>query len=337
MRCLFVFLLILPCSAYAQSCDAPSQTADSQTDSEITSQTHSTPQSGTWVRSGLVLSYLQPPAPPVIDQQTVSMQMCEGCATGAIRHAPSAAMRQVLPDTPWSEEIRRLSSAAAVAEDYETAAAFVSDAQSRAQDLLQTNILRNLQVETALQFQNHDEAMALLAAYGAPDDLPGPLLSDRLFWSVYTTFDTASADTWRSEILPRLERAFNADASSYQVRVWRAIGWLRAEMWTQYQGCDDAVRSFSDIVLDTTAEAVCPLMLGHLSHTFERAFEMRSGAPPGTELAAWHSLADALLATLAGNTGLRDDLVSNLRQAGPSIACADRMAGALLELRDGLQ
>jgi hypothetical protein len=275
--------------------------------------------------------------PPIIDQQTVSMQMCEGCATGVIRHAPSAVMRQVLPETSWPEEIRRLSSAAAVAEDYETASAFITDAQSRTQDPLQVQILRNLHIETALQFQRTTEAVRLLESYGIPNNLPSPLLSDLLFWSVYPSLDTAGIDAWRSEILPILERALAADPSSYQVRVWRAIGWLRGEMWERHQGCTDAVRSFSNIVLDTTTEAVCPLMLGHLSHTFERAFERRSDDLLGSELAAWHALADALLATLAGNTDLRDRLIGNLRQAGPSVSCADRMADALLELREGIQ
>ncbi len=337
MRWLCLALLSLPYTSLAQTCDVPNEALPNETAPATPPQIAANTPSGTWVRSGLVLSYRPPPTPPVIDQQTVAMQMCEGCATGAIRHAPSAIMRQVLPDSSWSEELRRLASAAAVAEDYETASAFIIEAQSRAEDPLQADILRNLHVETALQFQEANEALALLRAFGTPDDLPGPLLSDRHFWSVYPAFDTSSVGAWRATILPRLEAAFAADPSSYQVRVWRAVGWLRAEMWEEQQDCDSAVRAFSDIVLETTSEAVCPLMLGHLSHTLERALEMRSGEPPRTELAAWHGLADALLATLAGHTGLRDRLIANLQEAGPAVACADRMAGALLDLQEGLK
>jgi len=337
VRWLVVPLALWPWTVSAQSCDAHAQGNDRQTETESTAEGQPAPEAGAWIRTGLVLSYAPPPPPPVIDEQTVAMQMCEGCASGTIRHAPAAAMRQVLPDTQWSENLRRLASASAVAEDFDTARNFILEAQSLAESDLQLQVLQNLEIETALQFERHDIAGALFDEYGAPSSLPGPLLSDRLFWSAYLDFNAKSAATWHSDIRPRLDRAFEADPSSYQVRVWRVIAWLRANMWRQHTNCADAVREFSDLVLTTTAEAVCPLMLGHLSHTLERTFEMRAEKPPETDLEAWHSLGEALLATLSNNSALRDRLISNLQQAAPPALCADRMVSALVDLRESLK
>ena len=337
MKWLIVSLALWPAFGFAQTCGAPEQGSAGQTDMAGAPPIDTSPASGTWIRSGLVLSYAPPTPLPVIDQQTVAMQMCEGCAAGSIRHAPSAAMRQVLPDTQWSEDLRRLASASAVAEDFETASAYLSDASARVTGDAQRHLLQNLEIETALQFERHDAARRLIDEYAYPRTLSGPLLSDRLFWTAYTMSYGASAASWRSDILPLLEQAHQADPSSYQVRVWRMIGWLRAGMWDQYESCNGAVSVFSDIVLDTTEQAVCPLMLGHLSHTLERTFEMRAGEHVETELEAWHSFAEALLSTLVANQALRDRLVARLQQAEPSAACADQMASALLELREGLR
>lgn len=337
MKWLLLPLALWPWSAFAQSCDTPAQGVEQQSYNQDAKREDAGRETGEWVRSGLLLFYQPMPPPPVIDQQTVAMQICEGCAAGRIRYAPSAAMREGLPATQWADDIRRLASASAVAADYETASSYLDQALTHASDPLQRQVLENLKIETALQFQRSEIALSLLAAYGRPNDLPGPLLSDRLFWSVFPFFDTADTDEWRSNILPILERAFEADRSSYQIRVWRVIGWLMADMWEEHRDCGYAVSLFSARVLDSTAEAACPLMLGHLSHTLDRVFEMRAGERPGTELETWHTFAVALLSTLARNTVLRDQLISNLRQAGPRAACSDRMAQAMAELREVLK
>lgn len=298
---------------------------------------HSQDTSRTYGRTGLELVLSPPPPPPPIDRTRMTEQIEAGCSAGDIRYAGMAAMRGRLPDTHWPDDIRRLASAAAIADDYDAARDLIETSRERATgDDLQTSILTNLHVQTALQFGRLDAAKVLLSAAGdAQSGLPRPLLSDRLFWQAYIGMQSSPRpETWAEDIVPLLDRARAADPTSFQVRMLGVVAFLRSRPWDDTASCHALVGELSDRVLSVTEGSACPLMLGHISHGIDRALVARPTEGPETVAEAWHLLTTGLLAVLMGHGPQARAVHADLEQAGEGLQCGSVMALGFADVLD---
>lgn len=288
-------------------------------------------------RLGFELVRSAPPLPPPIDRRRMAQQIEDGCSEGGVRYAGMAGMRGGLPPMRWTEEVRRLASAAAIADDYEAARELIVQAGRRAAgDARQQAVLINLQVQTALQFRRLDAARSLLAeASDGPLDLPAPLLSDRLFWRAYLAINGAARpETWREDIAPFLDRARAADPTSFQVRMLGVVAFLKSAPWHGSASCHSLVGEFSERVLSVTEGSACPLMLGHISHGLDRALVARPVGTPGNAPEAWHLLATGLLSVLVGNGPQAAAALAGLEQAAGEIRCGQVMLRGLADVVD---
>lgn len=286
-----------------------------------------------WVRSGLELYWradrADPPPPPV-DRERMAAQIATGCVDGAIRYGSAAAMRGVLPTMRWPEDARRLASAAALADDFDAAVALLSKARALVDgDPLAQAVLANLRIETALQFGRTAAARGIAARLGSGDGLPGPLVSDRLFWRAVMEADGAGRLAWRDSIAPTLDKALRADPSSFQVRVWRVIAFLKSRPWRDGRPCNALIGTFSDLVLDTTQGSVCPLMLGHLDHALARAMRRRPAGRPAAPGESWQLFASGLIGVMVGHGPMVQAASAGLSGNPSAGRCTPAMARAL--------
>jgi hypothetical protein len=281
-----------------------------------------------WIRSGLEWSIEQPPVQNV-DQARLEKQKAGGCGGSLIRFGDTAVMRGWSPGSDWSEEVRKLSSSAAFVDTPELAYDLLGKALDHADlDAGQRAVLENQMILTALQFDNRAEAQRLLAQYGTPAALPGPILSDRLLWQILASGPSASPESWRSERLPRLDAAMAADPTSFPVRVWRVIGWLEAEPWT-HAACGPAIKAFSDRLLDVSDAGACPLMISHFARTSDLHFGPDGPTDGATVQAAWRRFASALFAIIVEDSATAEALRVSLVEASKTTVCARQMSGEL--------
>jgi hypothetical protein len=286
-------------------------------------------------RSGLELIVTIPPQEDRV-RARVAAQISEGCASTAIRYGPSAGMRGTAPALDWSDTVRLAAAAAAMTDDYDSARTALAAAKTAlGGDGTAQAVLANQEIETALQFSEHDEAKRLLALY-PPDAVSGGLRSDRLFWQALLASENASVTTWRKDVLPRLDAALAADPTSFQVRVWRVIAWIRGRGWADGGACGQQSTDFADRVLDATRGSACPLMLGHMQHAIDRGLRARPDSPPVTATAAWHLHATGLVAILAGDGPTLARARTLVTAAGPG-ACRGAIAASLASLKDLVQ
>ncbi len=278
-----------------------------------------------WVRRGLEWSVQLPP-PQFVDQIRVKKQMATGCGGSLIKFGDTAPMRGWPADVTWPAEVRKLTASAALVDDPKRAYSLLGQVLDRTDlDDVQRAILENQLILTALQFNEPAEALRLISLYGMPDTLPAPLKSDRLFWAAISNQETSSAQQWRSNRLPQLDAAMNADPSSFQVRVWRVIGWLEAEGWKD-KACGDAISAFSSRLLDLSDAGACPLMISHFSHASDLHFGPNGSLDAVTDQAVWRHFATGLLAIIAKDDETAESLRVTLTQASDKNQCANQMA-----------
>ena len=134
---------------------------------------------------------------------------------------------------------------------------------------------------------------------------------------------TATTAQWGDRILPRLDAAYAADPSSFQVRAWRVIAWLKA---APSGTCATRVADFSTRLLDLSEASACPLMLGHVTHAIDRALGSRPGTDSDRARATWRRFGEALLALVAGAPEVAAHRRAELTGAG---GCAAMMGAEL--------
>lgn len=326
---LVMFLALFACKTIA-ACEGTSlenNESDAAESPARLSSTNDSPPS--MIRQGLLLRPKPKQAESAIDVNRVLTQRCHGCTGDQIKYASSATMRGTVDVTDWGTEVRKLISAASLADEYPAAMSDIAKAKTLVSDDLQRQILENREIEFSLQFGKHEAAAKLLQKTTAQATLVEPLLSDRLFWRAYLQVENATTKTWRAQINPLLEQALKADTTSFQVRVWRLFGWFGARQWVLESGCTAAIRKFSDLLLDTTEQSVCPLMLGHLSHALERQVQMTHESGFQGEDSVWFSFAQSLLALFAGNTALGLQIRDDINQGVTNSNCRAELVGAI--------
>ena len=271
------------------------------------------------------------PTNGAIDAARVAAQIAQGCVDGRVRFGNSADMRDTLGSIAWPDDIRRLLSVAAMT-DSPAEAQLAIDEALLSDDLssLQSEVLKNQKILMALQFGEEETAVGLLDGYGYSSDVPPPLLSDRLFWSVLVDLDGATALDWKTVLEPKLDLAIAADPTSFQVRVYRVISWMSAESWRENGSCRKLIEQFSNRVLDVSEENACPLMIGHFSHVFDRQFQRREAEFPTSAAATWQAFAIGLLAFVGGEGQTVKTISEYLSGLKSSVNCAPEIA---LELK----
>jgi len=278
-----------------------------------------------WKRSGLEWG-IQPLPPQFVDPIRVKQQMAAGCGGASIKFGDTAVMRGWTYDLTWPPEIRRLAASAALVDVPNLAYSLLVQVLDRTDlDMVARGIIENQLILTALQFDDPVEASRLLDLYGTPPNLPDPLKSDRLFWQAVTNGESASPEQWKSERLPRLDAAMNADPSSFQVRAWRVIGWLEAEDWKD-KACGEAISAFSKMLLDISDAGACPLMISHFAHASDLHFGTDGLSTDPTARAVWRQFAAALLAIVVKDVETADSLRETLSDASGETECAGQMA-----------
>lgn len=281
-----------------------------------------------WVQTGLEWHPLPPPGG--IDEERVAEQIAVGCGASGIHFGDTAGMRGFDVPDDWPDDVREFASRAAFTDSEDDALEALRQALATpGLTGLQRLLLENQQIHVALQFGDRETARTLLAAHGMSEALPGPIRSDRLFWSAMVNQPGASPREWRDTLLPRLDQAFAADPTSFQVRVWRAIGWLEGAAWTGGDDCTTLIREFSTRVLDVSQASACPLMIGHVAHAMDRHFDVRSEDAPISTLATWRKFATGLLAILSGERATAAAMRLALAESASQIACAAEMSSEI--------
>jgi len=277
-----------------------------------------------------------PPAPPEpvnVDAKRLASQTEAGCAQSPVRFGDSAIMRGQIEVAQWPDVVRRLSAIAALTDDPADMNARVSEALATP-DLtpVQRFVLQNQHVLWAMQLGGDAKAADILAKYGLPEDLPPSLASDRLFWGVLGA-QAQGRGAWTKDHLPALDAAFVADPTSFQVRAWRVIGWIKAEPWKSKAQCGPLIRDFSNRILDLSDAGACPLMIGHLAFAMDRALGDRGLARGKAPQAVWRRFSAALLGVVSGDRALvaelRDTITVAATQGTP---CAADMRHEILAL-----
>ncbi|WP_428925339.1 hypothetical protein [Marinibacterium sp. SX1] len=270
-----------------------------------------------WVRTGLEFHAPAPPPEPVVDRARVAEQQAQRCETGPIRFGDTAAMRG-LRDGTWEDQTRRLAAIAALADRAETAREALAEADPAGDD----PALTDLRLLTALQLGDSPDVPT--------GGLQGPALSDRLFWRTMVAAPGATPNLWATTLLPALDAALAADPTSFQVRAWRVIGWLRADGAARGT-CAARIADWSTRLLDLSEASACPLMLGHVAHATDLAMGSRPDTDTDATRATWRRFGEALLAVVAG----RPEVAAHQRAAiaragtpcaGPLVAELDALA-----------
>lgn len=272
-----------------------------------------------WTRTGLEFHALVPPPDPVVDRTRVAAQQARRCEASAIRFGDTAAMRGAV-QADWDDTTRTLAAIAAIADRPETALDALAEAQAGTPE--GAGILDSQRALTALQFGETTSVSA--------DGQSGAHLSDRLFWQAMAAAPTATTAQWGDRILPRLDAAYAADPSSFQVRAWRVIAWLKA---APSGTCATRVADFSTRLLDLSEASACPLMLGHVTHAIDRTFGSRPETDTDTARALWRRFGEALLAVVAGAPDVAAYRQGEIAQTGG--ACAALMSSELRALPEG--
>lgn len=289
-----------------------------------------------WVRTNLSWARIVAiPPQPIVDSRRIEQQIKKGCTATSIRFGDTAVMRQQVTPAPLEEATRRAVAFASFSRDYDTASSLLQEALDNAQlSPLQRQVLQNQQILTAIHFGRDADARDLLSQYSEQEGLPASLRSDQLFWSVLTD-PSQSAQSWETQLLPRLDDAMAADPTSFQVLSWRVMGWMRAGLWKQgRRQCAPAMSDFSDRVLDLSEAGACPLMLSHLAFAFDRelAEQVVREIPP--VMASWRHFAIGLLAVIVGDRGVHEQALSDLASLQGDTPCAASMQSELSQLGD---
>lgn len=289
-------------------------------------------QAPTWDQVGVLWTVTTPEeSHSVVDETRVAEQKNAGCDASTIRFGDTAPMRGFETGADWPRTVRDAVSSAMVSDGKDDALEQLKAALSDA-DLtsVQRYVIENRMILTALQFDDAALAKQLLATVGEPADLPGPLLSDRLFWQAYLSFGTATPEVWATEHSRQLERALEMDPTSFQVRFWRIAGWLNAHQWEEVS-CTAALRTYSDMLLDMSEAGSCSLMVGHLSNALTLELSGAKAGRISADLDAWMTFTDGLLAVISLNTDFTDAFLAELVEAPPS-ACAPLLASELARI-----
>lgn len=288
---------------------------------------------GQWTRAGLEWVWTAPP-PRIIDRCRVKKQMEAGCSENkTVRFGDTAVMRGTLGRIDWPPEVRRQMAAAALIDAPEQAYALI-DAAYRENDLdnVQHAVLVNQKILTALQFNDVARARLMLEAAGLPADLPTPLLSDRLLWSVLVVKEHTSAQQWRTVLDEKLAKALRSDPTHFSVRVWRLLAWFKARSDEVGSGCIASLKSLSTRVLDVSEASACPLLVGHTDHVMGRLLKSRSLSSSNGKNGAWRSFAIGLLAHLTRNQPVKDAALADLNRRSRGTPCAGLMVRELAAL-----
>lgn len=291
-----------------------------------------------WEPAGLIWRPPLPPPAPIISGSRVSDQIKQGCGKTNVQFADTALMRGsfVLPDQ-WQAQTRKLVIAATVADDLDLALDFLNTALATEKlSVVQTNVLMNQKVLTALLFGDFSRASIILEELDFKTNIPNGLWADRLFWRALIAVNQANKDTqkWQNSIQPTIEEAARLEPDSFILRVWRLIAWLEAKRWRQGNSCAASARVFSELVLDVSEASACPLMIGHVSHAMDRHFRARGdgSTPPATDLAAWRRFAAGILATVSQDQATSKAAEDSLIQAS-RISCAPTLGNGIGILR----
>lgn len=284
-----------------------------------------------WVRSGLEWS--RAPTPQV-DHTRVAAQIAAGCSpTGPIRFGDAAAWRAPLSDSVWPDSVRRNVAAAVLTDN-----AAGADASLRAAlaepglTAIQRGILENQRILSALQFRDEGRARTLIEAAGPGESLPAPIRADRALWRAMATADSSGPAEWRDRLGPLLDAALASDPTSFGIRAWRAIAWLKGQGWRGKGSCEVAVADFSSRLLDLTEVGACPVMISHLDNVLARALGPDARSDADGNLAVWRRFATGLLAVIIGERATALAAEKGLAEAG-GVACATLMAHELAQLR----
>lgn len=265
-----------------------------------------------WTRTGLELHARPVPPAPVVDLARVQAQKANRCAATSIRFGDTAAMRGTAPAEIWDDTARTNAAIAALSDRPQTAQAALD---ALPQDSAMADSQRIL---TALQFgQTPDVTGAETPGHAA----------DRLFWQVMTDAPGATQRAWRDDLLPRLDAGFATDPSSFQIRAWRVIGWLRAD---PPGTCADRIADWSTRLLDLSEASACPLMLGHVTHAIDRALGSRPDTDPDNDRAVWRAFGDGMLAVVAGAPDVAAARRAEIMTSGTF--CAPTLAAELTRL-----
>lgn len=297
-------------------------------------------QGPAWVNQRGVWTVITPQEPPpIVDVARATEQMDLGCGAGGVRFGDTAAMRLSSDaQSAFTRDARRLASAATLTDDPAQAAEFlaqaIADAAQNAPDGAEQQHLEALAILTALQHGDEAQARARLAAIDVAR-LGDGVAADVLFWRVLLAAPTANAGVWEDRLLPDLDTALARDPSSFQVLVWRVIGWIEAngDGVPVASQCAALGRALSDRVLDLSATGACPLMLGHMDLALARHFRDRVSPEPATGAMTWRQFSTGILAVLA-----RDDATALAMQGALMEAqapCGATLSEALSAVRGG--
>lgn len=289
-------------------------------------------QTPTWDQVGVLWTVTTPEETlSVVDETRVAEQQNAGCDASTIRFGDTAPMRGFESGADWPSTVRDAVSSAMVSDVKDDALGQLKAALSDADlTIVQRYVIENRMILTALQFDDAALAKQLLATVGQPADLPGPLLSDRLFWRAYLSFGTITAELWSIEHSLQLERALEMDPTSFQVRFWRIAGWLNAHQWEEVS-CAAALRTYSDMLLDMSEAGSCSLMVGHLSNALTLELSGAKSGRISADLDAWTTFTNGLLAVISLNTDIADDFLAKLVEAPPS-SCTPLLASELARI-----
>ncbi|MEL6958742.1 MAG: hypothetical protein AAGL89_07315 [Pseudomonadota bacterium] len=261
-----------------------------------------------WARTGVfwrVEPVIEPE--PVIDARRVQDQLALGCSASGIAFGDTAQMRSMSGDGDWPRAVRNLVVSSALSDVKDDALALIEEAVSQPNLTTgQTATLQNRHILTALQFGDVALASGLLDRYATPADLPDPILSDRLFWSAYLGLNRDDRETWVTQHAEDLDRAMSLDPTSFQVRFLRAVGFIAHSGWQGVE-CHEAVRAFSDILLDMSEAGACSLMVGHMSYAIERDVGSMKQGRLTRQTRDWIAFANGLLGVISGNTAVVEE------------------------------
>ncbi|MGR3466864.1 MAG: hypothetical protein ACU0CI_03220 [Shimia sp.] len=282
-----------------------------------------------WQRDGLLWQRL-PPAEeqvqePLVDLPRVQAQMAQGCGATPVAFGDTAGMRGAdLGD--WPRAVRRQVAAASITTDPAEATARMAAAM-QAPGLTQDQLwaLETQAALIALQLGDPGPARALR---DLPEDAPGQLRADRIFWQAMGRIEGSRRPDWTA-LSARLAQAHAADPAAFQIRAWRLIAWLGDP---QPGACAARVRALGDLALDVSEASACPLMIGHVSHRIDRALTDRAdpGAPLRSADVAWRLYTEALLARIVRAERVAGAATASLRAGnGP---CRAEMLSALAQL-----
>lgn len=285
-----------------------------------------------WVRTGVFWSVeTLPEDEPIIDDARLAEQRALGCSGSDIAFGDTAQMRGLAADSDWPPEVRDHVVTSALSDDKEDALSQIATALAH-DGLSETQVaaLENRHILTALQFGDRAFASDLLDRYGLPDELPGPLLSDRLFWSAYLGLGRDDRATWFARHAPGLREAMRLDPTSFQVRYLRAVGYIGHSGWDG-SSCPDAVRAFSDLLLDMSDAGSCPLMVGHMSFALEAEVSAMKTGRLSRQTRDWTAFANGLLGVISGNAAVVEEQTKTLVE-GHTSACAPLMSRELTRI-----